>query len=291
MDLLGAGRRDVERGEPVQFAFGDVEAGVDHAERLEDASGEELVEWHARHHLDHPSEHVRGHAVVPLPAGLEQQREVGEAVADVGEVGAGRRAPLEAGAAVELVDWVGPQEPVREAGRVGEEVPELHLFRDRIGDGLRDRAPPPHPSTGERRDVTADGIGQFDPALLPEHQRSNRGDRLRHRVDAEHRVERDGLSRLDVSLAVRVEVNDLALSGDRQRPAREQAVIDVAAEVRRDPRQALGRATDLVRVHFDLQLGHETPLDQTCTVGDRDADHAVEGRRARGIMRWRTDGG
>ena len=70
------------------LGLGHEERGVDHAERLEDALGEELVERLARRHLDHPAEHVGGGAVVPLAAGLEEQRQPGQAVADAGEVDA-----------------------------------------------------------------------------------------------------------------------------------------------------------------------------------------------------------
>ena len=58
-------------------------------------------------HLDDPAEHVDAHRVVPLRARLEQQRQLGEPVADACEVESVGRAPLEAGLAVQRVDRVG----------------------------------------------------------------------------------------------------------------------------------------------------------------------------------------
>ncbi len=75
-------------------------------------------------------------AVVPLGSGLEQQRQGGQVVAHRGEVGPGRAPPLEAGAAVELVDGMRAHEPVREPAGVGEEVPDRQLLAHRHVSGL-----------------------------------------------------------------------------------------------------------------------------------------------------------
>ena len=72
-----------------------------------------------RHDLDDAAEHVGGDAVVPLGAGLEQERQRGPRVAAAAGVEPGGRARLEAGGPVHGVDGVAVVEAVGEARRCG----------------------------------------------------------------------------------------------------------------------------------------------------------------------------
>ena len=126
--------------------------------------------------------------------GLEQQRQAGERVADPLEVGV-RRAPLEAGLAVQRVDGMGVHEPVGQPGGVAEQLPQLHLLDLRVEHRPLRRAGPPHLRVGERRQVLGDGILELEATLLPQRQRGDRGDRLGHRVDPPDGVEVDRRSR------------------------------------------------------------------------------------------------
>ena len=107
---------------------GGAEGGVGHAEGAQDPVGEELVEALAGGHLDDAAEDIGGDRVVPFGPRLEQQREAGVEVADLSQVRATRRAPLEAARAVQRVDRVDPVEAVGEPGRVREQVPDPDWF-------------------------------------------------------------------------------------------------------------------------------------------------------------------
>jgi hypothetical protein len=66
--------------------IGDVEAGVGHADRIENGLLEGLIQRFSRHDLDQPPENVGRMAVVPGGAGLERERQPGEAVDEFGIV-------------------------------------------------------------------------------------------------------------------------------------------------------------------------------------------------------------
>ena len=186
---LGAGA--VEGGQAILVRLGHREAGVGHAQRLEDVLGQEAVERLARHHLDQPTEHVGRHRVVPLGAGLEQQRHRRPHVDRAGQVEVGRAAPLEPGVAVHGVDRVGVVEAVGEPGRVGQQVPDAHRLGGRHGHRRLRRPAAVDALVAERLDVAVQRVLQLEGALLVEHHRRHRRDRLGHRVDAPQRVALD----------------------------------------------------------------------------------------------------
>ena len=188
-----------------------------------------MVERLARRHLDDPAQHVGGDRVVPLGAGLEQQRQAGPGVAAGGQVRSRRRAPLEAGGPVHGVDRVGVVEAVGQAGGVGQQVPDPHRLDGRDGDRFEGRAAVVDPDVGERRDEAADRILQLEGALLVQHHGRDRCDRLGHRVDPPQRVGLDRQARLDVALAVAGQVHDLAGPADHHQPPGQPAVVDVRA--------------------------------------------------------------
>ena len=229
----------VERGEPIVVGLVGVEAGLDHAERPEHARREELVERLAGDDLDDAAEHVGRDAVVPLAAGLEEQRQSRPRLAAGREVHARRRAPLEAGRAVEGVDGVGVVEAVGQPGGVGEQVPHPDRLGRRHGHDLGHRAAAVDAHVGELGQEAGDRVLELEVPLLPQHHRRDRGDRLRHRVDAPQRVRLDGQVGLDVAPAAALDVG-LVVAVHDDEPAREAAVLDVAVEVRAEAPEARG---------------------------------------------------
>jgi hypothetical protein len=78
------------------------------------------------------------------------------------------------------------------------------------------------------------GSSSWKPPFLPEHHQPHARDRLGHRIDAEDRVGRDRSCALDLEMAQRLEVGDLAATGDQcQRPG-QLARVDVPSEMIRD---------------------------------------------------------
>jgi len=110
---------------------------------------------------------------------------------------------------------------------------------------------------GEGRDQRADRILELERAFLQEHHRRDRRDRLRHRVDAPHRVELDRQPRFPVTLAARREMHDAPVTGHEERPTGQAPIVDVSLEVAIDPRQSIGREARLARVDFGLQIRHD----------------------------------
>ena len=143
---------------------------------------------------------------------------------------------------------------------MGEQVPDAHGLGDRNrrrrqrGAGLVDAG------VGERGDEARHRVGQLQRALLVEHHRGDGGDRLGHRVDAPDRVVGHRQPGLEVAQPVVGQVRDAPAPGDRDRPAREQAVVDVAAEVPVDPREPGGVEPDLPGLGVDLDQGHGPTL-------------------------------
>src|SRR4029077_10644003 len=89
--------------------------------------------------------------------------------------------------------------------------------------------------TGERGDEGADRVGELERAFLVEHHRGDRGDWLGHRVDAPQRVRLHRQPGLDVAGPVAGHVGQPAVPADRDEPAGQPAVIDIAGEVPVDP--------------------------------------------------------
>ena len=191
-----------------------------------------------RRDLDDAAEHVGRHAVVPLAARLEHERQLGPLRAAIGEIEPGRVAPRETGVAVQRVDGVGVVESVGEPGGVGEQVPDPDRLGLRFEHRAHERARSVHRRVGELGDERADRLLQGERALLVQHHRGDRRDRLAHREHPHDRVVLERQSCLDVALAVGRRVDDLTTSADHGVPAGQPAVVDVLREVRVDPATA-----------------------------------------------------
>jgi hypothetical protein len=226
-----------------------VEAGVDHAQRLEDPTTEVVVEALTGDPFDQGPAHVGGHRVAPLRARLEEQRELAQAADHLVEVVGGHREVADLDPPVELVDRVRVLEPVGEPRGVGEEV----VHRDRDGGGARlgriSGSAHPHLHVGQLRQPAAHGVVEQQVPLLEQHHQRHRGDGLGHRVDP---VDRVGLHRragLDVGGAVAVAVDHLAPSGHGELHAGQLPLIDVAVHDVVDPGEAAGIELEIGGAH------------------------------------------
>ncbi len=101
-----------------------------------------------------------------------------------------------------------------------------------------------------------DRVGQLKAAFLVQHHGRDRGNRLGHRVDPPQGVRLHRQAGLDVALPVAGHVRELAVPGDRDQPARQLLLVDIAREVPADPVEALGVETNLCRLDFCLQSAH-----------------------------------
>ena len=97
----------------------------------------------------------------------------------------------------------------------------------------------------EGRDVLGDRIGERQLALLEQHHRRHRGDRLGHGIDAEDRILGHRRLLLGVEAAHGLEVGDLAVPRDEQDGAGDRALGDVGLERVGDRLQALGGSPTL----------------------------------------------
>ena len=232
-------------GEARHLRVRDDEAGVAHAERLEHVLLEVGVELLARDDLDEMADHVGGHGVVPARARRELQRQRGERVDHVGERVAGLGAVAHGELPVRRVDVGALHEAVGEAGGVAQQIADGHGPRG--GHGGEDGVV----ASGEdaqilpRRDELVHRIVELKAPFFVEHHEPDARDGLRHRVDAPDRVGGDGPAALDLEVAERLTVDDLAAPGHQGQGAGELAGVDVALPVLADAGEALGRDSDL----------------------------------------------
>ena len=206
--------------EPVHDIGGHVEVGVRHAEGPEQSFVEKLIQGLAAHALDQLSQDVGREAVVPAGAGLEQQRNVGEFLDE--QVGVPDEiVPVvdQAGFAICPVDWGVADVAVAQPRGVQQEVLGSHRRVDgndfvALVGGL----------VLPLREEPRDRFVEVELAVVDEHQCRGAGDRLRHRVDADQRVEPHRRAGLQVECPGRMFEDDLAASHDHRGHANQLAV-------------------------------------------------------------------
>jgi hypothetical protein len=134
--------------------------------------------------------------------------------------------------------------PGRQAGGVPQQVDD--------GDRVPRRASSPggrvrqHAELAELGQVAADRVLEQERALLEQAEQGHAHDRLRHRVDAEDRVQRHRLVALHVTPSVGVGQHDLTAPGHDRDDARQPPGVDVAACVSPQLPQPLAVQADLV---------------------------------------------
>ena len=253
---VGAGGRVVHEGEGAVGAarvvggeaggVADAEAGVAHAERLEDALVEERGEGLAGDDLHQAAEHVGGDGVVPLIAGLGQEGKGGEAGDHLGEravVGL----EIDGAGAVQRVHQGGLHEAVGQAGGVGEEVTP--------GDGapggfqlqLQRVAADGHGHVRELGEEVADRVVELEQALLVEHHDGQARERLGHGVDADNGVRRHGRAGGEVGQPGGALVGDPAAAGQGDGQASELPIGDEAVHPGVHAGKLAGGQADILR--------------------------------------------
>src|SRR6516162_2514204 len=110
-----------------------------------------------------------------------------------------------------------------------------HRLGRRRGQGRTRRAYAVDPWALETRQVRGDRSAEREQALLPEHHRRDRDERLRHRIDAPDRVALDRQPGYRIALTHRVDIADPATAGDRDLAADPEAALDIALQVVLEP--------------------------------------------------------
>ena len=143
---------------------------------------------------------------------------------------------------------------------MGQQVPDPHRLGGGHGHRLEVGPAGEHPDVGEGRDERADRVVQLEGALLVEHHRRDRGDRLGHRVDAPQGVGLDRQPGLDVARAVAGHVGQPAPPAHRDQPAGSRPSSTYRREMPVDPVQPRRVEAHLGRVRLSLELGHRPCL-------------------------------
>ena len=252
--------------DPRHLGRGHPEARVLHLERLEQALVEEIRQALARGAFDHAAQHVGGEAVVPDRARLERERHARQLLDLLGGREIARVVVLVLAVHADALQALLHRRvlrdlTVREARGVAQEILHRHLpllRHQRVGRGARSvLARDAHLQLVEARQVLAHRIRELDRAILDQHHRRHRHQRLGHRIDAEDRFRchLDG-GRLH---ADRVLVDELALPRDHHDCATETAVRGLLLQHLADLRQPLRRHSHLLRLCHRQRLRAEAP--------------------------------
>ena len=231
-------------GQPVQLGGGDFEAGVRHAQGLEQRGAHEIRQALAAEHLDQVAQHIGSDGVVPaLPRG-ELQRQPRQLVDHLLQ---GIAPPRQAHAQfpVGRVDVAGMHEVVGQPGGVHEQVADGHgALAGRRGE-QRVRTGGAHPQLFPGGNIAVHGIVQGEQAALVQDHQGDGGHRLGHGVDAHDGVGGHGRAPLHIPQARHVQVAGLAAPGDQRNAAGDLARLHVT------PAQVLSHALQLGAVHSD----------------------------------------
>ena len=113
----------VEACQADQFLCRDVETGIGHPQRLEDALPEEFIQGQPAHQFHQPPKHIRANAVCERLAGLVVERDLDQALDLVSHafIGAQHRSLLEQG-----IDRGACIQPIPQPGGVREQVVDGH---------------------------------------------------------------------------------------------------------------------------------------------------------------------
>ncbi len=240
----------IDHGGAVALGRRHVEIGVVHAERLEDPLDQDFAEGLAFDAADQKAQNIGRMAVVEALAGLIEQRQRGQ----LRHPCVGRPGMIEHVSQHALIfvrDRAHGGKSVGKTGAMREEVVEGDLARGRHGLIERSLGVLQHAHRLELGREFRDGVGEFEPALLHQHQGRDGGDRLGHRGDAEQGVARHRQLLFDVAMADGVDLRHLAMAPQQSDEAREVAGFGDGRERGRDlgealSREALGVGHDLV---------------------------------------------
>ncbi|PAV66662.1 hypothetical protein WR25_22670 [Diploscapter pachys] len=175
-------------GQPVGLVLRHRKESVVHAQRAEDARGEELVERYPRHALHHCAEHIGRDGVIPRRSRREFQRQLAQRRDEAVEVVVAVPT-LQLRFAMRGVDVRPILETIGQPGRMAQQIEHTHRLGSRFGDERHaTTAAVIDADTFELRQDVVDRRIDRDLTLLDQHHEGEAGDRLGHRRDAEERT-------------------------------------------------------------------------------------------------------
>ena len=220
---VGAG---VIGDEPALILFRHDEAGIDHAERIENPRLDEFVKALAADDLDQPRHDVGGERIFPGRAGMIDQRQAGQHVHHVGQ----RRHGIVHAALVEGLEDGGAriEKAVAQPGAVAQELADGDRALRRLGVIERRCARAQDFSISELRNEFLDRVIEPEFAFLEQQQRRAGGDQLGVGEDAEDMVGAERRLRFLVGPADAIHVDEVAPDHDRPGNAGQQVAVDIA---------------------------------------------------------------
>ena len=250
----------------------DVERGVHHAERREDALVQEVAQRLSGDLLDQIALHVDGRAVRPHGLRLGEQRHLHELVDHRLQRCAGVQHPIVDERAVDRMAGV---QDVAQPGGVLHQVAHRHAPAplDRLGLHVPVGVlPGVDLEIGERRNVSRHRIVELPLAFLVQHHQRHADDRLGHREDAEDRIGLDRIVLADIELADRVAEDQLAVPRQHRDDAGQLAVVDHRLHAGVEPLQPFRRDPDVFRcgdLEIAREFGRRRALERGCAGGHR----------------------
>ncbi len=204
-----------------------VEAGVVHAQRVEDRPSHVRAERFVGDHFDQPRADVGRPRVEPLRPRLETQRLGGEQSAQVGERRCSAAGPGGLAAEEALHVEAGALRPRPDPRHVHQRV--LDTDRPVEFDEVEAAAAVAHAHlrVTPLGKEPVDRVAELHTGLLDERQESDGGDRFRHRVPAPDRLVVELLARLEVHRTDRGAMGQLAPAADQHLAAGDLAGVDV----------------------------------------------------------------
>jgi hypothetical protein len=251
--------------------IGDMKRGVLHAERIEQPLLEHLQQRLAFHHLDHAAKHVGRMAILPDRARLLRERQRGDLF---GEGLVAQTSRLEVRLRVPGVDKALAGVPVGDARGVPQQVldDDRSAQRREIEHGLAVAAGFFHADFRERetRDVPGDRLVQRELALIDQHHRHERGDRLGHRIDSKQRVRRHRRLGRDIAHAEGFEIGRLTAALHQHDRARHLAVRNLRPEEFRHRAEFFAREAELFGLALTDAFGSSRTRHEMSGDGEND---------------------
>ena len=246
-DLARIGVPDMVGQQPRYLVLGNGKERVPHVERTEQPFAQEHIERLAADPLDGRTDHVGRNAVVPFRARLELERQLRQAPGEAVEVVSPERGDF----VVETVHRIFfGIEAIGKPRRMRQQVPHGHgLFRGHALTVLAEHLQ--FLEFGQKRHHR---IIKLEGAVLVEHHRRDRRDRLGHGKDAKQRVLRERPVIFHTTPAHSRHMHDPALAGDHRQHAGELAFIDELLCGSGQSLKCLGRHANALR-RRDRYLG------------------------------------
>ena len=227
--------------------IGQKEFGCRHAERIEQLALFKLVQRLSGGDLDDAAEHVDGVPVVPQRPRLLGQRQFGDPLGKSGIVEIAEIDPVirRLHRAALSIEAIGDPRRMQQQILDRDGPAQRHEIEHDLAGVILALDADLH--AGERRNVFADGIVEFDLAAIDQHHRGKTGDGFAERMQREDRIRRHVDPGIDVALAEPLEIDRLAVALDQDDGARNFPLRDLIVEKLVDPRKLLHRQRSVRR--------------------------------------------